>query len=59
MHEVFISGIPYECEEEQLAELFDKESIVKIKMPRYQDTGRCRGYAHIGFDNKKAFQDAL
>lgn len=35
------------------------EGIAGIKMPRYQDTGRCRGYAHIKFDSKEAYEQAL
>lgn len=28
-------------------------------MPRYQDSGRCRGYAHVSFTNAKTAHKAL
>ena len=28
-------------------------------MPRYQDTGRCKGYAHITFDGKASCNKAM
>lgn len=28
-------------------------------MPKYQDTGRCRGYAHLVFDSKEDYEKAL
>lgn len=31
----------------------------EVKMPRYQDSGRCRGYAHVSFANGKTAQKAL
>jgi nucleolin len=51
--QVFVSGIPYECSDQEFREFFGKLAthIVEIKMPRYQDSGRCIGYAHIGFDH--------
>lgn len=33
--------------------------ITEIKLPRYQDTGRCRGYAHVTFKDPLAFKRAL
>ena len=58
---VFISGIPYDTTQDQIKEMFDKCGIIKeIKMPKYQDTGRNIGYAHIYFkknrDVKKVFK---
>lgn len=59
-YEAFFSGIPYESTEDDLKEfLGTDEGIISIKMPRYQDTNRCRGYAHIKFDNEEAYQNAL
>jgi|JI7StandDraft_1071085.scaffolds.fasta_scaffold481708_1 nucleolin len=28
-------------------------------MPRYQDTNRCLGYAHIRFNDEEAYKNAL
>ena len=52
---VFISGIPYTTTLEELREKFQTCGIIKeIKMPKYQDTGRNIGYAHIYFKKNKA-----
>jgi len=55
--QVFISGIPYESTEAQLKEFFNlKDSnlaqfITEVKLPRFQDSGKCRGYAHVAFSS--------
>ena len=28
-------------------------------MPRYQDSNRCRGYAHIKFNNEQSYNNAI
>jgi nucleolin len=51
---VFISGLPYETTEEELRQLFEGCGIIKeIKIPKYQDTGRNIGYAHLSFKKNK------
>ena len=57
--ELFVSGIPYTCQEDDLKEFFSSDSITNIKLPKYQDTGRCLGYAHIVFDNQEEYDSAL
>ena len=64
--QVFVSGIPYEATEVMLKEFFaqgdDKElakRITEVKLPRYQDSGKCRGFAHVGFNNQKDHDAAL
>jgi nucleolin len=54
-----VSGIPYNCQEEDLRNFFASESITEIKLPKYQDTGRCRGYAHLVFDSQEEYEKAL
>jgi nucleolin len=64
-HEVFslyFSGLPYETSEEQLeifitSEFADK--IVDIKLPKYQDTGRCKGYAHVIFKDEETMNEVM
>ena len=59
-YEALFSGIPYESTKDDLKEfLGTADGIISIKMPRYQDSNRCRGYAHIKFDNEKDYQNAL
>ena len=53
VYEAFFSGLPYECTEHDLKQFLESvEGIIGIKMPRYQDTGRCTGYAHVKFDSE-------
>lgn len=58
---MFISGIPYECSDQELKDVFKdiEKQIKEIKMPRYQDSGRCIGYAHLTVTSPEAQQLAL
>ena len=57
---IFISGIPYLTTEEELIDLFSKYgTITEIKLPKYQDSGKNRGYCHIYYDSKKSALKAL
>ena len=52
---VFVSGIPYDTSEEQIKELFNPCGVIReIKMPKYQDSGRNIGYAHIYFKKNRS-----
>jgi nucleolin len=58
--QVFIQGISYEANEEMIKELFQNcGEIVAVKMPRYHDSGKPRGYAHIEFSSPEGAQAAL
>lgn len=59
IHSLFMSGLPYECTEEDIRTFFNCESIHQITLPKYQDTGRCLGYAHVEFTSKKDFENGL
>lgn len=57
---VFISGIPYEANEDDLRGIFAEcGEIQEIKLPKYQDSGKNRGYAHIQFKKNKGVKKAL
>ncbi len=57
---VYISGIPYDASLEQLQEIFTPCGVIKeIKLPKYQDSGRNRGYAHIYFKKNKSVQKVI
>lgn len=52
---VFVSGIPYTTTEEELRQFFEKCGEIKqIKLPRYQDSGKLRGYAHVYFNKRRS-----
>jgi nucleolin len=54
---IFISGLPYTTTEEEIQTFFEGcGGIKEIKIPKYQDTGRNIGYAHITFKKKKAVE---
>ncbi|KAG7400779.1 hypothetical protein PHYBOEH_004293 [Phytophthora boehmeriae] len=57
---IYVEGIPYRADESDLATHFSSCGTVReVRMPRYQDSGRPRGYAHVVFDNEKALKKAL
>lgn len=59
--QLFVSGLPYEVTEDGLKSFFGDaaKDIGHIKLPKYQDTGRCLGYAHVLFNTESAYQAAL
>lgn len=60
VNKIFINGIPYDTQEEEIVKLFNEcGKIVEIKIPKYQDSGRNRGYGFITFENSKAVKKAL
>lgn len=57
---IFISGIPYECTEEEIRTIFEESGkIEEIKIPKYQDSGKNRGYGHITFKKVDSVKSAL
>ena len=59
--QLFCSGIPYDTTKDQLLEFFEDEkaNISDVKLPTFQDSGRCIGYAHVTFTKKAAYDSAL
>lgn len=57
---IFINGIPYEATEDELRELFSPYGDIElIKLPKYQDSGRNIGYAHIYYTKDESASKAL
>lgn len=57
---IFINGIPYEATEDELRELFSPYGDIElIKLPKYQDSGRNIGYAHIYYTKAESASKAL
>ena len=57
---IFINGIPYESTEDELRELFSPYGDIQlIKLPKYQDSGRNIGYAHIYYTKPESASKAL
>jgi len=66
----YVEGMPYETTEDDLRAFFSGEgaegagaggadNVVAIRMPKYQDTGRCMGYAHVVFGTADAMEASL
>jgi nucleolin len=60
--QIFVSGIPYEATVDMLKEYFNQgdnkslsQNIIEIKLPLYQDSGKCRGFAHVEFRDQKTY----
>ena len=57
---IFINGVPYETTEDELNKLFSPfGEIEKIKLPKYQDSGRNIGYCHIYYKKPESANKAL
>lgn len=57
---VYVEGIPYKADEGDLVSHFSSCGAVKeVRMPRYQDSGKPRGYAHVVFDSASSIPKAL
>jgi len=57
---IFINGIPYEATEDELREIFSPYGEIElIKLPKYQDSGRNIGYAHIYYSSPESASKAL
>ncbi|OQR81108.1 hypothetical protein ACHHYP_16746 [Achlya hypogyna] len=57
---VYVEGISYDADESALATHFSScGSVKEVRLPRYQDSGKPRGYAHIVFETDKAAKKAL
>lgn len=57
---VFVSGIPYDTTEEAIRGFFDGcGAIAELRAPRFNDSGRLMGYAHIQFESADSVAAAL
>ncbi|TDH67233.1 hypothetical protein CCR75_002163 [Bremia lactucae] len=57
---VYVEGIPYQATEGDLVtHLSSCGTVREVRMPRYQDSGKPRGYAHVVFDKEAALEKAL
>ncbi|CAI5716351.1 unnamed protein product [Peronospora effusa] len=57
---VYVEGIPYQANESDLVTHFSScGNVREVRLPRYQDSGKPRGYAHVVFDDEAALTKAL
>jgi nucleolin len=60
----YVMGMPFEADEAAIHSFFegcgaDSDGIESIRLPRYQDTGRCMGYGHVVFESVEALERAM
>lgn len=57
---VYIQGLPFSATEEDVRLFFEQSGKVKeIRLPKWQDSGKIRGYGHVEFDTEVAADNAL
>lgn len=59
---VYVEGLSYGASEEDVTRFFQDKGcgkVLAVRMPRYQDTGRPRGYAHVDFKKADGVDRAL
>ena len=54
----YLSNLPYDLEEDGLADFFGNMAIVSARMPR-DDGGRSRGYGYVEFETREDLIDAI
>ena len=54
---VFVSGLPFLTTHDEIKDLFEKcGEITSMKVPKFQDSGRNIGYAHIVYGDKESVE---
>lgn len=57
---VYVEGLPFSATEEQISQFFSECGPTKsIRLPRWHDSGRLRGYGHVEFNDSEAAQKAF
>lgn len=60
--EVFVTGLPFHCTEDDVKHFFIKggcEDVIQMRLPRWQDSGRLRGYGHVVFSTASSRDKAI
>ena len=54
---IFVSGLPFLATYDEIRNLFEKcGEIISMKVPKFQDSGRNIGYAHIVYSNNESVE---
>ena len=58
---VYCEGLNYECGEDEIRSFFAELGgrVASLRLPRYQDSGKLRGYAHVEFAEAAAAARAV
>jgi len=61
-HTVFIEGLPFTSSEEEIRNFFTEHGcndILELRLPKWQDSGRLRGFGHVVFSSQETRKRAL
>eukprot|EP00511_Aplanochytrium_stocchinoi_P004821 CAMPEP_0204832598 /NCGR_PEP_ID=MMETSP1346-20131115/14284_1 /ASSEMBLY_ACC=CAM_ASM_000771 /TAXON_ID=215587 /ORGANISM="Aplanochytrium stocchinoi, Strain GSBS06" /LENGTH=208 /DNA_ID=CAMNT_0051964535 /DNA_START=143 /DNA_END=770 /DNA_ORIENTATION=+ len=64
-HTAYVEGIPYSVDEDGLRDFIlegcgnGEDSILNVRMPRWHDSNKPRGYAHVDFQSEEDLELAL
>eukprot|EP01039_Chlorochromonas_danica_P008674 gene8674-9557_t len=59
-HTVYIQGLPFTASEEEVRAFFQEAgTIVSLRLPKWHDSSKLRGYGHVVFSDEEAAQKAL
>mmetsp|Transcript_12569 Transcript_12569/g.12983 ORF Transcript_12569/g.12983 Transcript_12569/m.12983 type:complete len:272 (-) Transcript_12569:79-894(-) len=57
---IYIEGLPFDATEGQISAFFQScGPVVSIRLPKWHDSGRLRGYGHVEFENNESAAKAL
>ena len=57
---VYVEGLPYDADEAAVSEFFaDCGKVCSVRLARFHDSGRCRGYGHVELVDAGAARAAL
>ena len=60
LYGIFIMGLPYEATEVELKNIFQRYGeIIKIKLPKYQNTNKNVGHCYIYYNNEQSAINSL
>mmetsp|Transcript_9486 Transcript_9486/g.11996 ORF Transcript_9486/g.11996 Transcript_9486/m.11996 type:complete len:345 (-) Transcript_9486:16-1050(-) len=62
VYTVFVEGIPFDCTEDEVKGFFVDngcDDVLQMRLPRWQDTGRLRGFGHVVFNTIESKTKAL
>ncbi len=57
---IYIEGLPFTSNEDEVRSYFSEcGKIVSVRLPKWHDSGKLRGYGHIEFANKESVTKAF
>lgn len=61
---VYVEGLPFDATNDEIRDFFEtggipESEIIEMRLPKWQDSGRLRGYGHVAFTSAEAAAKAL